>query len=140
MDYYRLLYFIPFYLSIIPFYLTIFKTGEGFIIRLPECGIYQANFTKSINTYFQGNLTQTIQNISRGECVLNCITQSEYCMFVNYNNLNNTCELQNTTANYYPDDRKIFNATGWYFMYTDYKTLLVSKSILIYKFRKEIFP
>lgn len=66
-----------------------------YIVRLPDCNKFEANFSIiHRDTFYNSLLLNTLYNITRRECVLSCVTTSFNCTYVNYNHLNETCQLQ----------------------------------------------
>ena len=75
-------------------FLSTVAMAFSYITRLPTCDRYNGNFTERYNgKYFQGNVIDTVHNVSRRECTLYCILASG-CLFFNQKRDGSMCELK----------------------------------------------
>jgi len=86
----------------------------AYITRLPACGRYHGNFTnRDDGKYFRGEISATIWNVERKECMMHCVL-SPGCLFFNHKKDNSKCELVTSHMG------TIENNLEWQIVSTDY--------------------
>lgn len=96
-----------------------FAIVKSTILRLPECGQYDAEFSVvSVDKKVETGLFLQIQNASTLDCVEKC-TFHGTCYSVNYHRQQRLCELLNVD-----DIFQYYRATafGWVYQQTPFKT------------------
>uniref|UniRef100_A0A7M5XLV4 Apple domain-containing protein n=1 Tax=Clytia hemisphaerica TaxID=252671 RepID=A0A7M5XLV4_9CNID len=97
------------------------------ILKLPECGKYDAEFSKI--TYHQrllGDILKTLDFISLRKCLTKCMLHPT-CQSVNFMRQNETCELLGNSARRNSSGNSLFSpAKGWNHFETDYDKKTVS--------------